>query len=148
MQYMPATNGKTIHHGNHRFGNRTDFPLYIQHVQARNAILTNVTSFAFHILVAAGTKSLIAFTGQYHRVNIHVLATHIHSHCHFGGSSRRKSIIISWSVDRYLGNMIPLFKFYFFKISDFFPVTFTHDSMIFMQAKIRIFMGWIVSNFS
>ena len=113
---MSAANGIPVNHGNNRFGHGAYFTLYIQYVEARNAIFADIAAFSLYILIATGTKSFVTFPRKNDGVNIHIFMAHGKGYRHFGGGSGGEGIVIAWPVDGYFGNMIPILQFDFLKL--------------------------------
>ena len=53
MQDVPAADGVTRHHSDHRFGDIADVTLQLQHIQAWYAIIADITGMTAHFLIAA-----------------------------------------------------------------------------------------------
>jgi hypothetical protein len=83
VQHMTAANGITVYHGNHGFGHTANLALYLQNIQARNAVFVDVAALSFYVLVAARTKSFVASAGEHHHINALVFTTNAQGIAHF-----------------------------------------------------------------
>ena len=56
MQYVSSSNGITVYHGNHRFGQGTYQFLHIEDVQSGYPVFADIAGCAFNILVATAAS--------------------------------------------------------------------------------------------
>ena len=64
MQHLTATHGIARHQSDHHLGQAADDALQIQHVQARQAVLTDVTTVPTHTLITTGTEGIATIGGR------------------------------------------------------------------------------------
>ena len=130
MQYMSATNCKTIHHSYNRLRQTTNLHLYIKNIQTGNSVTTNISASSFDMHVTTRAKSLIASPCKYYYTYRETLATICERPAHLLYSQRCESITITRTVNGNFSNLMILFKEDFFKIKSFyrFPCALCHSS--------------------
>ena len=106
MQYVSATNGVSVYHGNNRLRDRADLFLYIQHIQARYTVGSYITSVSFYVHVATGTEGFVAGSGQYHYIDVLTLAAVVQRIADFSRSSWSERIAVAGTIDGNLGYAI------------------------------------------
>ena len=78
MQHLAAAHGIAGHQADHHLGQAANDALQIQHVQARQAVLTDVTAVTANTLVTAGTEGIATIggwtnAGEQHHTNVTVI---------------------------------------------------------------------------
>jgi hypothetical protein len=77
VQNVTAADGVTGDHGDDGLGQGADFFLEIEHVEAGNAVLADVTGVAADFLIAAGTEREVAGAGEDDGTDLGVLVGEI-----------------------------------------------------------------------
>ena len=110
MQDMAAADGITRHHRHHRFRAGADLPLEIENVEVMNAgIILIAAVVAADLLIAAGAKRFVAFTGQHDDADIVVIAGIRQRLNHLFDGQRTKCVAYLRAVDGDFGNPIRRF---------------------------------------
>ena len=104
MQNMATTDGVAGDHRDDGFRQGADFFLQIEHVEARDAVLTDVAGVAADLLVAAGAKREIASTGENDGSDFRVLVGEVEGDEHFLHRERAERIAHFRAVDGDFGN--------------------------------------------
>ena len=109
MQHLAAPHGVTGHQGDHHLGQAADDPLQIEHVEARQAVVADVTAIAAHALITAGTEGKTtvggrANAGEQHHTDLAVIADAAEGIAEFGHRLGAEGIALGRAVDRHAGD--------------------------------------------
>ena len=94
----------------------------VEHVEARHAVLADISSLALDVLVAAAAESLVARAGQHHHAYLRAFATVAEGveHLHIGFGA--EGVVYLRTVDCYLGDSLELLEEDVVIFLDCFPV--------------------------
>ena len=77
MQNMPTANRVARHHGNDRFGARSDLTLKIKDIEAMNPLRISVARFPPNALVPPGTKGLVPGSSEDDHTDLRILMSKV-----------------------------------------------------------------------
>ena len=96
---MPPTNSISVHHRDHRFGNRPNLFLYVQYVESGHSVLADIAPFPFYILIAPRAERLVARSGQHDHAHLLHLPAEAKGVAHLARGGRSESIAITGTVN-------------------------------------------------
>ena len=107
---MTTANGIPIYHGDYRFGQLPNLFVQIENIQPRYAIVSNISTDSFNVLIPSATKSFIASTCKKNNVDIITLPANFDSLKHLYIGLGSKCIVNLWAIDCDFSNSVVNFK--------------------------------------
>ena len=150
MQHMSATHGKTIYHGNDRFGYGAYLLLHVKDREMGHAILADVSATTLYIHVATGTEGIGAHpflfglsllarrvgTGEDNNADAAGFATIAHGIAQFPCGEGSEGVAYMWAVYGNASNALPFVQEYLAVLFYFFPVSHNFISSIVISSEL------------
>src|SRR5438067_6197205 len=106
VEHVPAADGVAGDHGHDRLRQAADLLLYVEDVEARDALGVDIAGLPAHALIAAGAERLIAFAGEDDDADLRVVAGHVEGLLQLADGERAKGVAHLRPVDGDLGDAV------------------------------------------
>ena len=127
---MAAADRVAGHRGDDGLGQGADLALQVEHVQARDAVFSDIASLAAHALVSAGAEGVGALAGQDDDADLLVVARVLEGPAHLFDGERPEGVAHLGAVDRDAGDaLLALLVLDVFETGQQTPVGQAHERL-------------------